>query len=648
MTLPFRGRHNDQEATHERARALISAELLEPLNEADAAWLARHLESCAECSSDRVGFAADSALLRGLRDASPQPPRDLWARTAAAIDREAGGRRRDPAGAAGGSRRLRWGGLPLGAAAGALVAVIVLVTAIIPRTIPQVVPPTASDVAVVSVPPVPPAQPTPLAVAAGDVGYMRPAANGRWELVISKVDEVCPRSRPGCELDEDTPAQTVDLGDSPTGVTMSPGKDQLLVQSGGNSSGAPPDKVYVVALATPGPTGSDDPATEPPTDPPVTDPPGTPGPSPIVTPSETPGSTPTGAIEIASGVIMVGEAAYSADGRRVAFSARPADGSTGPDLYVWETGDAAATPVTDDHRTYFSGWLGDRVLASRVLVPDAAPDATDAPTAPEPTAPEPASPEPASPEPASPSDEPDATAEASPASPTSPAASEAPRDVHSVSFLLDPETGDETALSQPDVWLPVVDPERRVTAYWSGTLVPTADGLDWQLGEGQLVLDRWVEPGSAPSSSEPAAASSDPATEPTADPSGDPSAEPLEVVGPAGEATPLDVGDVAVFKALFDTEGTRLAIWASDDPTAEFGRLSLVVIDPEAGTVDADLQPLAGEPALRRFSIDKGRLAWVSPRGQDGQESAVQVLGWQGRNFGEIQTIPAKDLFIVR
>ena len=58
--------------------------------------------------------------------------------------------------------------------------------------------------------------------------------------------------------------------------------------------------------------------------------------------------------------------------------------------------------------------------------------------------------------------------------------------------------------------------------------------------------------------------------------------------------------------------------------------------------------PLSGEPSLRRFSIEKGRLAWVSPSGQNGQESAVLVLGWEGRNFGEIQTVPAKDLFIVR
>ena len=632
MTLPFRGRHHDQESSHDRARALISTELLGPLDDDESAWLARHLDGCAECTRDRDAYAADSALLRSLRDTAPPPPRDLWARTAAAIDREAAGRRRGTA-SAGAGRRPRWGGLPLGAAAGAIVAVIVLVTAIIPRTIPQVVPPTGSEVAQISQPPSAPAQPTPLALtAAGDVSWIRAAAGGRWELVTSTVDEVCPRSRQGCgSLGEDADPQTVDLGGSPTGITMSPGKDQLVVQSRGNSGAEQPDKVYVVALATPAPTATDTPPTSAPTAVPVTDPPATPPASPIVdpsvAPSETPGSTPTGALEIASGVILVGEAAYDASGERVAFSARPVDGSAGPDLYLWQEGDAAATKVTDDHQTYFSAWLGDRVLASRVSVPSVGPVGPDASADPDASAPP------------APSADPDAT----PPPGYNTASSAIPQ-----SFLIDPSTLARTELTEPMVWLPVVDPERRVTAYWSGTLVPTADGLDWQLGEGQLVLDRWVEPGSGPSPSEPAAASSDPSTEPAADPSSDPSVAPLEVVGPAGEQTPLDVGDVAVFKALFDTEGRRLAIWASDDAAAEFGRLSLVVLDPETGTVDADQKPLSGEPALRRFSIDKGRLAWVSPRGQDGQESAVQVLGWQGRDFGEIQTIPAKDLFIVR
>jgi hypothetical protein len=621
MTLPFRGRHHDQEATHDRARALTSAELLQPLGEDDAAWLARHVDACAECRRDRDGFQADQALLRSLRDTTPQPPRDLWARTAAAIDREAGSRRRGPAGAS--ARQGRRGfarGLPVGAAAGVLVLLVALGLSY-RQTIPPLVPPASADVAAVSGSPAqPPPQPTPLAVAAGDVGWVRPAANGRWELLISRVDEVCPRTRQGCEsLGENTPSQTVDLGRDPSGVTLSPAQDQLVVHSDGSDDQS--DKVYVVPLATSGPVGTDGPPTEPTATPvpPPTEPPSSPAASPVVAPSETPGSTPSGAIEIASGVSMVGEAAYSGDGRWLAFSARPADGSTGPDLYLWRVGDPAATAVTTDHATYFSAWLDDTVLASSVgsaaETPAGGPGASDSP-------------------------------EASPAE--SPGSSAAPAAFHATSFLLDPESGARTDLTQPDVWLPVVDLGRRVTAYWSGTLVPSADGLDWQLDEGQLVLDRWVEPGAGPSPSEPAAASSEPSTEPAADPSGEPSTAPLEVVGPAGDPVALDVGELGVFKALFGSEGTRLAIWAADDPSAEVGRLHLIVLDPDTGTLDSDARPLAGEPSLRRFSIDKGRLAWVSPRGQDGQESAVQVLGWKGRNFGEIQTIPAKDLFIVR
>jgi hypothetical protein len=73
----------------------------------------------------------------------------------------------------------------------------------------------------------------------------------------------------------------------------------------------------------------------------------------------------------------------------------------------------------------------------------------------------------------------------------------------------------------------------------------------------------------------------------------------------------------------------------------------LVIIDAETGAIAPD-SPLPGVPALGRFSIDVGRLAWVNPSGQDGQESTVQVLGWSNDDFGEIQTIPARDLYIVR
>src|SRR5204862_835974 len=99
----------------------------------------------------------------------------------------------------------------------------------------------------------------------------------------------------------------------------------------------------------------------------------------------TPAATPFGQIEIASGVTVVGEVAYSPDSQWLAFSAAPKDGSTGPDLYVYAAGSPAAVAVTSDHHTYFSAWLGNKVLASHITAEEqpraSGPDASGGPDA---------------------------------------------------------------------------------------------------------------------------------------------------------------------------------------------------------------------------------------------------------------------------
>lgn len=589
MTLPFRRRHHDDEASHDRARALTSSEMLEPLVGDDAAWLAHHLGSCAECRSDREAFLADRALLRSLRERTPEPPRDLWARTSAAIERESSAHRRHATGAPPRPRSM-----PFGAAAGALIVLVVVGASLVPRSPQPTNGPDRSAVALASGQ----ALETPFEVVpgAGRLAWLRPSANGSWELVTAQVDEVCPRTRPSCvPLTEDDPGRAVSLAGTPTGATISPSQDQLVVDARGAGTAA--DRIYVVTVPpptpepTPAPTASATIGTE--SAPPVTPEPGSPGPSPT---AET-------ILEIASGVVIVGEAAYSADGHWVAFSARPSDASTGPDLYLWHVGQPTAQAVSTDHRTYFSTWLGAKVLASRVeLASDPTigggkptPKPTTGPTA-EPTADSGA--------------QPDKHAES-----------------HPVSFLLDPATLDQTDIAQPDLWLPVVDDTGHLATYWSGTVVPTSDGLDWQLGKGELVLSGW-------SAGTDAQASPDPTEAPA--------------LGPVGSPVTVVPGHSAAFKAKFDPTSTRLAIWVGEQENADAGRLHLVVLDPETGAIVAGPEPLPGAPALRRFSIDVGRLAWVTPSGQDGQESTVQVLGWSNTTFGEIRTIPAKALYIVR
>jgi hypothetical protein len=153
-------------------------------------------------------------------------------------------------------------------------------------------------------------------------------------------------------------------------------------------------------------------------------------------------------LAIINDVIVVGsDAAYSPDGTWLAFSARPADGSHGPDVYVWQVGDdgALARPITTDHATVFSDWVDGRILASSAVVaPTVAGSASPAPTA------------------------------------------------SAISKLLDPDTGKiHGATTMPGVWRPIVDPTGRWAAYWTGTLVlDPASGM-YIPGQGSLVIADW-------------------------------------------------------------------------------------------------------------------------------------------------------------
>src|SRR6185503_6053101 len=123
---------------------------------------------------------------------------------------------------------------------------------------------------------------------------------------------------------------------------------------------------------------------------------------------------------------------------------------------------------------------------------------------------------------------------------------------------------------------------------------------------GRLVLDGWGQaldegPGS------PASPQASPKTSAGTD-----------RIGPAGSPVELAAGPVAAFDATFDpATGTRLAVWIADPANVTVGTLRLVVLDAGRGRVNRALDPLPPVAAMRGFSIDQGRLAWVTPPGQD-------------------------------
>ena len=683
MTLPFRRRHHDHEASHDRARAIVAMGFLEPTEPGDAAWLEAHLIGCGECRIEIEAYRADRELLRGLRTSVPEPPRDLWARTAASIEREAGRHDRTARAPVDG-RRI--GRVPLGVLAGVLVVLVVVGTSLVPRGIGPTVP-AGSAVAVAS----PPPEPTPLAVTAKTLTWVQEGGDGTFQVVFANVSQVCAAASEACAPFDNASTPLLTLPSEPQAVVLSPTSEQLIVVSAATSSGG--GEVLVVPVPTPEPSASSSassvmPPTPAPTEPAPTEPapttpaPTEPAPTLTATPDTTegpgenpaPSASPSGSPDpndswsILSGVIVVGEAAYSADGRWLAFSARPIDGSAGPDLYLWRVGDPVASAVTADRRTFFAGWFGNLVLASRVEPIDTPsllelPAASDLPPVDPTPTPEPdQAPKPGDPKPdrtpkaggpkqgaaPSPTPSPVPATEPSGSPEPTPTAAVAPVENHPVSFLLDPETGTVTGLAGHDIWRPVVDPTSRAIVYWSGTLVPDGTGTGWALGTGRLLLDGWIAPVVTPMASPDPSASADATATPEASLDSLASATPPPEPGPVGSPVVLAEGPLADFEASFDPTGTRLAVWIRDPVNADVGTLRLVALDPETGGIVEGLDPLPGVAALRGFSIGENRLAWVTPPGQDGEPSHVQVLAWTGDEFGQAAGVAVDGLLVVR
>lgn len=604
-------------AEHARARELAAERLAEPLAPEDADWLATHLRWCAPCRAVAGEYEAQRLELRGLRLDEPPPPRDLWARTAAAIDIERG-----HAGAGRVQRRATTtptikarGSVPLGALSGLLVVALVVGATMIggrgllpgPNANRTVVP-SATSVAA-----------TPLAVAAREVPMLRMLA-GTSELSYGRVREVCPVdagdvcASPSIEQRQRLPAVPQPKAGS---VLISPTRSQLVLV--GREPGDDGDTVYVVPVppaATPTPTAppsaeppasadppasgeppaseeppasgeppasEEPPSSQPPTasEPPATSEPGPtepptptepPAGSPDAPPSADPAPTPTvevtpgpdGAVAIASDVVTVGQtASYSRDGSAFAFTARPADGSRGPDVYLWNVGDPVAVPVTDDHRSVFADWVGTELLISRVSAASQGGDGG----------------------------------------------------LEVLSVLLDPATGLERLVPVSSMWRPTVDPAGRLAVWWDGSVEALPNGDGWRPGIGELVLGSWR-----------ASAGQERPT-------------------PPGRADVLAGAPLAEWQAQWDETGTRLALWIADPADPARGSLSLYVIEPSSGRIDREGALLEGAPALPDFTIGAGRLAWVSPS-EEG--TRIAILAWTTDGVGTVEFMPGESVSLVR
>jgi hypothetical protein len=581
------GRSDDWSTQHARARARAAERLDAPLDAEEATWLDEHLASCSECAETAADYATQRLELRALGERTPQPPRDLWARTAVAIEQEARHRSLGPR-----DRARRSVLAPYAVLAGALVVAVVvgtLTSSQRPYTA-TATPSASSQIAVAS--PAASAGATPLTVPGKEVDYLSADRDGKFHLYTTKVSQVCTKEVGTCATTQ--PSEVKSIGPLSSPETVFGSGDAPLVVLGNGENGS---SVFAVALpdkteapspspevtqppATPVITASASPSVSPPTEAPTrSTAPTTPSPTPPVesaTPSVEPSGLPitAGAIEIARGVDVVDTtAAYAPDGSAFAFTARPSDGSHGPDIYLWKVGDAKATPITTDHRSVFGSWAGDTIVGSTVVT------SSDGQT-------------------------------------NEPAA-----------FVISPDRSNVGLPQTGLAWRPAVEPNEGSAVYWSGTLEPTADGLGWRTVAGNLVLGRWTV---------------------GSDTTGGPSATPLSGNQTVERAeTTIVEGPLADWDARWDETGTRLAVWVADATDPTVGRLSLYVVDPFDGRIDLTNPPLDNKPALAGFSITDGRLAWAAPAGTTDKTSRVLILAWTNDGFGQVESAPG-DILLVR
>ncbi len=620
---------------HERARDLAAGRISDRLAPEEADFLGAHLGWCAPCRAVAAEYESQRLALRSLRLEAPMPPRDLWARTFAAIEAES----RPVTRSSQGRGRVRGRqSFPVAPLAGLLVVGIAVGVSLL-NGVPLVAqqgtglpnPGSAGPGA------------TPIAVTAREVPLVRRTADGTLVLSVGRVDEVCPLDTEDCGSTATIDRREIGRIDAgvASDVLLSPTRSHLVVLDRSASSGG----VYVFAIAqipapssSPAPTQDPDLASDPATTPtpvatasatpsptatpspslgPTAPPTATPTPAPTPSPTATdPAATdppssgelalptppvavspqPGGAISIVEDVVLVGTiAGYSADGSAFAFTARPADGSTGPDVYVWQTNEARARPVTQDHDVVFADWIGGRLLISRAV-----PDEDGVMAAP-------------------------------------------------VTTLLDPFTGVETPLiADVPVWRPAVDPLLRAGVWWEGMVTRDASGFSWQPGQGALVIGPWpglaatTEPGAIPAPSgatpsipvEPSASA--PASGPTA-----PEATPA-----AAQARVLSRGPVADWQVRWDETGSRLAVWIAGSEDPSIGLLSLYLIDSATGMIAEGDPLLRDASAYEGFSIGAGRLAWTSPT--DDGETVVEVLAWTEDNVGRMRLSPGDRAVLVR
>ena len=620
---------------HEPFRDLIAQRLDGGLDANSEAGLCAHLVDCPYCRQVDHDYAEQRRLLKAMPPAIP--PRDLWARTSGALDREL---LRDARhGLPRSSRRHERGGLIaltepasvqsvlLVSSASFVMATILLIT----QLGPSLRLPTGGGAA----------ESTPVV---GGVALAFVGADSKGlTLYRTRVDEGCPNAAECPGEDAIEARVTFPASFEPDTLSLAPQGNRIAIM-GSDSQRA---DVFAIMDVPPLDGTADDVPNRPrPRVPQATSTPTvqptssllvfsqTPAPSLASGSGSNPGIIPAELVvsTILDGVYGVGSApAWSSDGEVLAFSAMPSDRSVGPDIYVWAVGDSRARPITDDHRSYFASWSGGQIVVSRT---DGAQNMLASPRI--------------------------------------------------TTLAINLATHEQRTVHGPELWLPQVDPSGTHAVGWHGQ-------LGWQGGEavpmhGELYLVNWASLNPFGAAAPVATATID-AIEMNPGYAGVPTASPTpEVTAVAATSAPSDAPDNSVgpsvapgtprapivtdapvvvdgftgltpidpkrdplqhsvtdWRVMWSSDGRLLAEWVSDQGGDVWGRLSVMAVTNE-GTVGSTL--LTPTTAKRGFNLASNRVAWVAPR-EDSSTGELRLRVWGAAGVHDVRVKPLDSTGVV-
>lgn len=643
MTEPRRDVH------HDAYRELISARFDGPLELDPDGELSTHLLACTRCRQFDHDLAEQRWLLRALPPLIP--PRDLWARTSAALDREL-------------LRDARRGSVEDGSprASGRLGQLTN------PASVPSVLMVSMASLGMAVALLITQLGPALRLPSDGTAGQQTPfggpgvalafvgADEGGLTLYRTRVDQTCPDPT-NCDREDEAVAARVTFPASfrPNNLALAPRGDRLAIMGSDNES----ENVFAVMVVPPieqlspdadypnRPRGSTTPSAPEPVlatpgpgssvvfvgrTPPPSVPPAGPGATPVI-PAELSVST------ILDGVYGVGAApAWSSDGQALAFSAMPSDRSRGPDIYIWRVGDDRAQPITSDHGSYFASWSGGFIVVSRATRDSA-----------------------------------DALMAAAPAAQT---------------IAIDPRVSEERVVDADGLWLPQIDPNSRRAVAWHGRLawdgvqvVPTHGALyllDWssidpfaepapeQTPDGQDVDlsgtggDGGAQPSTAGATVAPEAATATDGDGPTPAATAEPARLRASIATDAPTPRPLDKRltpiepdrdplqhPVTDWRALWSADGRVLGLWLGDiSPTTVWGHLTVLSVDLQ-GRLDRATPILGSTLAKRGFNLGTNRVAWVAPLREGAPSGELRLRMWNGDVVNDVRVKPLESTGVV-